>query len=91
MSAHAKPLGPPDELLAELPQVPGVAAEGGVRQGRDEGNDWAYDYLPKLDKLYDMLRSSTMMAQGKLNGYLPGLQPARLRPDKEKITTGLRS
>ena len=28
-------------------------------------NDWAYDYLPKLDKLYDVLAVFDLMYQGK--------------------------
>src|SRR6202167_2431096 len=33
-------------------------------------NNWAYDYLPKLDKLYDMLQSFELMSQGKMNGFI---------------------
>ena len=33
-------------------------------------NNWAYDYLPKLDKLYDMLQVFELMNQGKMNGYM---------------------
>jgi formate dehydrogenase major subunit len=33
-------------------------------------NNWAYDYLPKLDKPYDMLQTFELMNQGKVNGYL---------------------
>ena len=32
-------------------------------------NNWAFDYLPKLDKLYDMLQVYELMNQGKMNGY----------------------
>ncbi len=34
-------------------------------------NDWAYDFLPKLDvPIYDILRAFELMSQGKLNGYI---------------------
>jgi len=34
-------------------------------------NDWAYDYLPKLDVPgYDILRAFDMMYGGKINGYI---------------------
>ncbi len=33
-------------------------------------NDWAYDWLPKLDKLYDVLAVFELMTEGKLNGYV---------------------
>jgi len=33
-------------------------------------NNWLFDYLPKLDKEYDMLQIFEMMNEGKVNGYL---------------------
>ena len=48
-------------------------------------NDWAYDWLPKLDKLYDLLAAFDLMAQGKLNGYVcQGFNPLASAPNKEK-------
>jgi formate dehydrogenase major subunit len=53
-------------------------------------NDWAYDYLPKLDKVYDVLAVFELMAKGKLNGYVcQGFNPLGSFPDKSKITTAL--
>jgi formate dehydrogenase major subunit len=53
-------------------------------------NDWAFDYLPKLDKLYDMLQVYELMDQGKINGYLAqGFNPLAAAPDKAKLTRGL--
>ena len=44
-------------------------------------NDWAYDYLPKLDKVYDMLAVFDLMHQGKINGYLcQGFNPLASMP-----------
>ncbi len=52
-----------------------------------EQNNWAYDYLPKLDKLYDMLQVYELMHQGKMNGYLAqGFNPLAAAPNKAKIT-----
>ncbi len=52
-----------------------------------EQNNWAYDYLPKLDKLYDMLQVYELMHQGKINGYLAqGFNPLAAAPNKAKIT-----
>jgi len=47
-----------------------------------------YDYLPKLDKLYDMLQVYELMHQGKINGYLAqGFNPlCNAAPNKAKIT-----
>jgi len=44
--------------------------------------NWAYDYLPKLDKLYDMLvQVYELMHQGKINGYLAqGFNPLAAAP-----------
>jgi len=50
-------------------------------------NNWAYDYLPKLDKLYDMLQVFELMHQGKINGYIAqGFNPLAAAPNKAKIT-----
>jgi len=52
-------------------------------------NNWAYDYLPKLDKLYDMLQVYELMHQGKMNGYLAqGFNPLAAAPNKAKLTAG---
>jgi formate dehydrogenase major subunit len=47
-------------------------------------NNFAYDYLPKLDKEYDMLQAFELMNQGKMNGYIAqGFNPlARRRTSK---------
>jgi formate dehydrogenase major subunit len=53
-------------------------------------NNWAFDYLPKLDKLYDMLQVYELMNQGKMNGYLAqGFNPLAAAPNKAKLTAGL--
>ena len=53
-------------------------------------NNWAYDYLPKLDKNYDVLQAFEMMNQGKLNGYIcQGFNPVGSFPNKKKIVAGL--
>ena len=53
-------------------------------------NSWAYDYLPKWDKLYDVLNAFEMMSQGKMTGYIcQGFNPVGSFPNKKKIITGL--
>ena len=53
-------------------------------------NRWAFDYLPKIDKLYDVLQAFELMNQGKLNGYLcQGFNPVGSFPNKKKIVAGL--
>ena len=53
-------------------------------------NNWAYDYLPKLDKLYDMLQVYELMHQGKINGYLAqGFNPLAAAPNKAKLSAAL--
>ena len=53
-------------------------------------NSWAYHYLPKIDKVYDVLQAFEMMNQGKLNGYLcQGFNPVGSFPNKKKIIAGL--
>jgi formate dehydrogenase major subunit len=53
-------------------------------------NDWAFDYLPKRDKLYDMLHAFELMYQGKMNGYIcQGFNPVGSSPNKAKVLAGL--
>ncbi len=51
-------------------------------------NNWAYDYLPKLDKLYDMLQVYELMNHGQMNGYIAqGFNPLAAAPNKAKLTS----
>ena len=53
-------------------------------------NHWAYDYLPKLDKLYDMLQFFELMSQGKMNGFIcQGFNPLAAAPNKAKLNACL--
>jgi formate dehydrogenase major subunit len=53
-------------------------------------NQWAYDWLPKLDKLYDVLTVFDLMAQGKVNGYVcQGFNPIASIPHKDKVVGAL--
>jgi formate dehydrogenase major subunit len=53
-------------------------------------NHWAYDYLPKLDRLYDMLQVYELMQEGRINGYLAqGFNPLAAAPHKAKMTEAL--
>ena len=54
-------------------------------------NDFAYDYLPKLDvPAYDVLRAFELMHQGKMNGYIcQGFNPLLSFPNRQKITAAL--
>jgi formate dehydrogenase major subunit len=54
-------------------------------------NDWAYQYLPKLDVPgYDMLRAFELMHQGKMNGYFcQGFNPLLSAPNRGKVTEAL--
>jgi formate dehydrogenase major subunit len=53
-------------------------------------NDWAYDYLPKYDGVYDAMRAFELMGQGKINGYIcQGFNPLASFPDKRKIGAAL--
>ena len=48
-------------------------------------NDFCYDWYPKLDKPYDMLRAYEMMTQGQMNGYIcQGFNPLAAAPHKKK-------
>ena len=49
-------------------------------------NNWCFDWLPKLDKVYDVLQVYELMHQGQLNGYIcQGFNPLASIPDKAKL------
>ena len=53
-------------------------------------NNWCYDWLPKLDVEYDIMRQFELMYQGKMNGYFcQGFNPLASIPNKAKLTAGL--
>ena len=53
-------------------------------------NHWGYDYLPKLDKSYDLMQGLELMYQGKMNGYIAqGFNPLAAAPNKGKTATAL--
>jgi formate dehydrogenase major subunit len=53
-------------------------------------NDWAYHYLPKWDKGYDVLQAFELMHQGKVNGYIcQGFNPVGSFPNKKKVVESL--
>jgi len=53
-------------------------------------NNWAFDYLPKLDKVHDILQVFEDMYQGKMNGYFcQGFNPLASFPCKAKIDGSL--
>jgi formate dehydrogenase major subunit len=53
-------------------------------------NHWGYDYLPKLDKLYDMLQTFELMSHGQMNGYIcQGFNPLAAAPNKAKMNMSL--
>lgn len=53
-------------------------------------NNWLFDYLPKLDKEYDMLQIFEMMNEGKVNGYLAqGFNPIASLSNTGRVRSGL--
>jgi formate dehydrogenase major subunit len=53
-------------------------------------NDFAYNYLPKLDVTYDVLRAFDLMFQGKMTGYIcQGFNPLLSFPNRKKCTAAL--
>ncbi|AOY96825.1 formate dehydrogenase-N subunit alpha [Cupriavidus sp. USMAA2-4] len=53
-------------------------------------NRWAFDYLPKLDKPYDLLQVVELMNQDKMTGYIAqGFNPLAAAPNKAKVMRGL--
>jgi formate dehydrogenase major subunit len=53
-------------------------------------NDFCFDWLPKNDKLYDILAAFELMHEGKMNGYFcQGFNAIASIPDKQKVTESL--
>jgi len=53
-------------------------------------NNWCFDWLPKLDMEYDILRQFELMGQGKMHGYFcQGFNPLGAIPNKAKLIKGL--
>ncbi|OYY81057.1 MAG: formate dehydrogenase, partial [Hydrogenophilales bacterium 16-62-9] len=53
-------------------------------------NNWCYDWLPKMDKGYDLLQVFEDMGQGKVNGYVcQGFNPLGSAPCKVKVSNSL--
>ncbi len=54
-------------------------------------NNWAYDWLPKLDiPLYDIIKAFEMMNNGQMTGYIcQGFNPLQAFPDRGRTRSGL--
>jgi formate dehydrogenase major subunit len=53
-------------------------------------NNWCYDYLPKMDKMYDLIQTLELMNKGKITGYIAqGFNPLASAPDKPKTAASL--
>jgi formate dehydrogenase-N alpha subunit len=53
-------------------------------------NQFGYDWLPKMDRSYDMLQQAEMLYQGQTNGYIcQGFNPLMSMPHKDKVRAGL--
>ncbi|MDO5680630.1 MAG: formate dehydrogenase-N subunit alpha [Pelistega sp.] len=50
-------------------------------------NNWGYDWIPKWDKMYDVLQMTELMYQGKVNGLLvQGFNAMGSFPDAKRVT-----
>jgi formate dehydrogenase major subunit len=53
-------------------------------------NDFAYHYMPKNDRAYDILAGFELMHQGRMQGFLcQGFNPLASLPNKKKLTAAL--
>ncbi len=53
-------------------------------------NNWGYDWLPKWDQTYDVIKYFNMMDEGKVTGYFcQGFNPVASFPDKNKVVSCL--
>jgi len=55
-----------------------------------KGNDWCFDWLPKLDTAHDILMVFEDMYQGRMNGYIcQGFNALAAFPNKAKLSAAL--
>lgn len=55
-----------------------------------KANNWAYDFLPKVDKDHDIIQVFDDMYHGKMTGYIAqGFNPLAAFPNKKKIGDAL--
>ena len=53
-------------------------------------NGWCFEWLPKLDKMYDILQVFENMNNGEMNGYIcQGFNPLASAPCKIKVSNAL--
>jgi formate dehydrogenase major subunit len=53
-------------------------------------NDFGYEWLPKIDKVYDTLQMFELVHQGQVNGFVcQGFNPLLSVPNKAKLIAGL--
>ena len=53
-------------------------------------NNWCYDWLPKMDKMHDVLQVFEDMYQGRMNGYIcQGFNALAAFPNKAKLGAAL--
>lgn len=53
-------------------------------------NDFGFDWLPKIDKVYDTLQIFELVHQGQVNGFIcQGFNPLMSVPNKAKMSAGL--
>jgi formate dehydrogenase-N alpha subunit len=56
----------------------------------NKSNNWCFDWLPKLDKIHDVLQVFEDMSHGGMNGYIcQGFNALAAFPDKAKLGTAL--
>ena len=88
-----KPLRPgPDELLANYPKFLVSLMKAWYGKAATKENDWAYDYLPKLDErsTTSSTRVRRSCRRARSTGYVcQGFNPLASVPHKEKIIEAL--
>ncbi len=53
-------------------------------------NQWGFDWLPKWDQSYDVIKYFDMMSKGQVTGYIcQGFNPVASFPDKNKVVSCL--
>ncbi|MDI7238541.1 formate dehydrogenase-N subunit alpha [Providencia huaxiensis] len=53
-------------------------------------NQWGYDWLPKWDQAYDVMKYFDMMSKNQVTGYIcQGFNPVASFPDKNKVVSCL--
>ena len=79
------------QLLVEHSEIHGLAAQGALRRRARKENDWAFHYLPKIDRNYSWTEIWNGLHEGTVKGmFAIGMNGVQIGPDTRKNIEALK-